>query len=62
MRAFPNRESVSRLRSLGVRTVIFHPDLAAGTPFEKVAARPVRRLPLRRESKGGVVLFHLAPR
>jgi hypothetical protein len=62
MRAFPNPESVSRLRSLGVRTVIFHPDLAAGTPWERVAARPVQGLPLRRETKGGVVLFHLAPR
>jgi hypothetical protein len=61
MRAFPNRESVSRLRALGVRTVIFHPDLAAGTSWEKVAARPVRGLLVRREAKGGVVLFHLAP-
>jgi hypothetical protein len=61
MRAFPNQESVSRLRALGVRTVIFHPDLAAGTSWEKVAARPVRGLPVRREAKGGVVLFHLAP-
>jgi hypothetical protein len=60
--SFPDRESVSFLRSLGVRTVIVHPALARGTEWAGAALRPVRGLPLRRENSGDVVLYHLAPR
>ena len=60
-RSFPDRGSVRFLRSLGVRTVILHPRLARGTEWASAAHAPVRGLPLRREDKDDVVLYHLAP-
>jgi len=56
---FPDAASVSFLRSLGVRTVVLHPQLARGTPWEDAAGRPVRGLPLTRERADGVILYHL---
>jgi hypothetical protein len=58
---FPDANSVAYLRALGVRTVILHPDLAFGTPWQDAAQRPTEGLPLTREEKGGVVLYHLEP-
>jgi len=58
---FPDGASVARLRARGIRTVVFHPDLAPGTEWAHVAKAPVRGLPLRREVRGDVVLFHLDP-
>jgi hypothetical protein len=60
-RSFPNAASVARLRSMGIRTVILHPDLATRTAWEGAAERPVRGLPLRREVAGDVVVYHLKP-
>jgi hypothetical protein len=59
VRSFPDRASVSFLRSLGVRTVVLHPDLARNSPWEGSARKPVRGLPLRREARDGVVLYRL---
>jgi hypothetical protein len=56
---FPDRRSVAALRSLGVHTVAFDPDLAAGTPWQEVLRRPVRGLPLERRRVGRLVLFEL---
>jgi hypothetical protein len=56
---FPDRYSVAYLRDLGVRTVILHPDLAVGTPWQDAAARSTTGLPVIREDKDGVVLYHL---
>jgi hypothetical protein len=58
---FPDASSVSFLRSLGIRTVILHPDLASGTSWQDAAARPIAGLPLTREDRGGLVLYHLSP-
>ena len=58
---FPDASSVALLRRLGVRTVILHPDLAAGTPWQGASAKPVAGLPLRLEDRGDVVLYHLEP-
>jgi len=60
VRGFPDAASVAALRRLGVRTVILHPELAAGTEWAGAAARPVAGLPLVRERVGGAVLFRLA--
>jgi hypothetical protein len=57
--AFPDRRSIDVLRSLGVRTVVLHPELAAGTAWSAVAARPVRGLPVRRQQRGGLVTYAL---
>jgi hypothetical protein len=62
MQAFPDRVAVAVLRSMGVRTVVLHPSLANGTPWERSADRPVVGLGLKREPRGEVVLFHIAPR
>jgi hypothetical protein len=59
MRAFPDRATVARVQTLGYRVVVLHPDLVAGTPWERVARRPVTGLPLRREAGGGVVVYRL---
>jgi hypothetical protein len=56
---FPDARSVAYLRALGIRTVILHPDLAFGTPWQDAAQRPTQGLPLTREDKDGVVLYHL---
>jgi hypothetical protein len=59
MRGFPDRRSVERLRALGVRVVVLHPDLVAGTPWAHAADRPVTGLPLRRSDGGGVVVYRV---
>lgn len=58
---FPDRASVERLRSIGVRTVVLHRDLAAGTPWRDAARRSVRGLPLQREEKTTLVVYRLRP-
>jgi hypothetical protein len=54
---FPDRRSVARLRALGVRTVVLHPGLAAGTTWASAARAPVSGLGLVRERRGDVVVF-----
>ena len=56
---FPDRQSVSFLRGLGVRTVVFHPNLAARTVWQGADRKPVSGLPLTRERRRDVVVFHL---
>jgi hypothetical protein len=56
---FPDARSVARLRALGVRTVVFHPALARGTAWDGADGRPLSGLPLTRERRGDVVVFHL---
>jgi hypothetical protein len=56
---FPDRRSVAQLRSLGVRTVVFHPELAPGTSWEGADRKPLSGLPLTRERRGDVVVFHV---
>lgn len=58
---FPDARSVALLRDLGLRTVILHPDLAVGTPWQDASQRPTDGLPLVREDKGDVILYHLEP-
>jgi hypothetical protein len=58
---FPDKASVGLLRELGVRSVVLHEPLAAGTPWEHAAARPLRGLPLRRVRRGRLVVYLLAP-
>jgi len=58
-RSFPDRETVASLRRAGVGSVVFHPDLARGLRWEGLERRPVRGLPIRRRSGGGVVVYEL---
>jgi hypothetical protein len=60
MQGFPDRTSIARLRALGVRVVVLHPDLAVGTPWDHTAQRPVTGLPLTRKAGGGVIVYRLA--
>jgi hypothetical protein len=57
---FPDAASVAYLRGLGVRSVILHPSLAFGTPWQDAARRPIDGLPLTREDRGDVVIYRLA--
>lgn len=54
MASFPGRQVVDELRELGVQTVVLHPDLVEGTPWENW-----RSWPLRGTTTGGVVLYRL---
>ena len=56
---FPDRPSVGYLRRLGVRTVVLHPALAAGTAWQGAGRKPLSGLPLTRERRGDVIVFHL---
>ena len=60
-RDFPDRASVAYLRRLGVRTVVLHPALAAGTSWQAAAAKPVAGLGLSRERRGAVIVYALPP-
>lgn len=60
-RTFPDAASVAYLRGLGVRTVVWHADLANGTPWADVGARADPGLGIRRRQHGGVVVFELLP-
>ena len=62
VRNFPDRASVALLRDLGVRAVVVHPGLAAGTSWEDADRKPVAGLGLDRERRGSVVVHRLAPR
>ncbi|MGH3017993.1 MAG: hypothetical protein ACRDLU_06440 [Gaiellaceae bacterium] len=62
MAGFPNGASVDYLRELGVRTVVLHPGFAAGTTWADAARRPIAGLPLRREVRPDVILYHLEPK
>jgi hypothetical protein len=57
MAGFPDARSVARLRALGVRTVVLHPNLAAGTSWAGAETKPIAGLGLSRARRGDVVVF-----
>ncbi len=59
---FPDPWSIAVLRAIGVRTVVLHPDLAIGTPWQDLARRPIHRLPLKKRVVDGVVVYDLTIR
>jgi hypothetical protein len=57
---FPDARAVARLRALGVRAVVLHPERAAGTAWAGAERKPLAPgLGLTRERRGSVVVFHL---
>ncbi|MFL5891313.1 MAG: hypothetical protein ACJ75I_01075 [Solirubrobacterales bacterium] len=56
---FPDRATVRRLERLGVRSVVLHTNRVARTPWEQAASKPVAKLPLTRERKGGLLIYVL---
>ena len=58
---FPDQASVEYLRSHGIVSIVFHPDLAVGTQWEQVPTRPVEGLPLTRTDTGGVIVYRIEP-
>lgn len=54
MASFPDERMIDLLREMGVKTVVVHPDIVAGTPWEGW-----REWPLQGEETGGVVLYRL---
>lgn len=56
---FPNEASVTYLRDLGVRTVVWHRDLAEGTLWAAAGERPVAGLDLCRQVTAELVIFEL---
>jgi hypothetical protein len=59
--SFPDARSVQALRELGVRTVLFHPALAAGTAWEDVPERSTAGLGVERRQVGDVTVFRVRP-
>jgi hypothetical protein len=57
MASFPGRRAVAELERMGVRTVVLHPDIVDGTPWEAW-----RSWSLRGTATGGVVLYRLNTR
>jgi hypothetical protein len=58
---FPDRGSVARLRSLGVRSVVLHTDLVPGTAWQDAASRSVRGLSITREDRGKLIVYRVGP-
>jgi hypothetical protein len=61
-RGFPDRQSVAALRAAGIRSVVLHPTLAAGTPWAAAASRPVAGLGIERRVGRDIVFYDLTPR
>jgi hypothetical protein len=59
--SFPDKRSAKSLRALGVNSVILHTELLPGTSWEGAERRSVAGLGLRRERRGGIVVFELRP-
>jgi hypothetical protein len=59
MRKFPNADSVRRLRSIGVRSVVVLRDRIGGTPYERAADGPITGLGVTRTEIGPDVLYTL---
>lgn len=57
---FPEEGSVAYLRDQGIKTVIFHPDRAAGTPWADLAQRPVSP-DVSVEEQGSVLVYRILP-
>jgi len=58
-RAFPDVGSVRYLRQIGVRSVILHRKLAAGTAWKHTAARSIAGLGITRRDDGNLVVYDL---
>ncbi|MGH3128277.1 MAG: hypothetical protein ACRDPX_10180, partial [Gaiellaceae bacterium] len=58
---FPDARSVQALRALGVRTVLFHPELAPGTVWEDVPEKSTAGLGLERRQVVDVTVFRVRP-
>lgn len=56
---FPSGETVRRLRTIGVRSVVLHEGLAVGGPWERADRKPIAGLPLRRVRIGDEIVFQL---
>jgi hypothetical protein len=56
---FPDPQSVSYLRSIGVATVVVLPDRVAGTPWEASLTATGAEAGITREDIAGVIVFHL---
>lgn len=58
--SFPDEASLAYLRDKGIRTVIFHRNLAPGTPWADVESRPMDPR-VGKEDHGSVVIFDIPP-
>ncbi|MGH2754330.1 MAG: hypothetical protein ACRDLB_07830 [Actinomycetota bacterium] len=58
---FPDQASVDYLRTHGIASVIFHPDLAPETLWEQVPTRSVEGLAVTRSDEEGVIVYRIAP-
>ncbi len=57
--AFPDQESVTYLRAMGVRSVVVLRDRVGGTPWETAINLPVDHLGIRRIDEGDTIVYRL---
>lgn len=59
MESFPSPDTVRRLQSLGIATVVVHLDRVQGTPWEATSARSVDGLDVTRRTEGDVAVYEI---
>jgi hypothetical protein len=57
--SFPDAGSIEALRKIGVKTVVLHRDLIAGTAWRNALSRPVDGLGISAETHGDLIVYHL---
>jgi len=58
---FPDADSISYLRHLGVRSVVVIPGLSGDPRWQALADLPIDGLGITRDSDGDAIVFHLTP-
>ncbi len=61
MEEFPEPAMVTRLRSMGVRFVVLHPDLASGTAWEDLGRVSIRAPGVVKRERGDLVIYEIEP-
>jgi hypothetical protein len=59
---FPDRQAVSDLRALGVRSVVFHPSLASSAERRRAREPIPREFDLKRTAMNGLIVYELSSR
>jgi hypothetical protein len=58
---FPDEASVAALRNYGIRTVVAHPSMLPGTPYQDLPNRPIEGLGIEVQNVEGLLVYDLDP-
>jgi len=62
MKGFPDRRTIGRLRDVGVRSVVFHPELASDYERRRALFPLPPSLEVKRSTTGGLIVYELGSR